>query len=47
MKTIQIAFTYPLSSRRRKMSAKHVIASQIHRKNAKKISIDHSTSRNG
>ena len=34
-------------SSRRKMSEKHVTASQIHSRNAMKINIDQSTSRNG
>ena len=44
---IQIAFMPPPMSRRRKTSANTVIRSQIQMTNAKKMTIDQRTSRNG
>ena len=44
---IQTAFMPPPMSRRRKMSANTVISSQIQMMNAKKMTIDQRTSRNG
>ncbi len=44
---IQTAFMPPPMSLRRKISAKTVISSQIQITNAKKMTIDQRTSRNG
>ena len=47
MKMIQIAFAKPPMSRRRKMSAKHAIAIQIHMIRAVKMSMSQRMFRNG